>query len=299
MICFKCNLEIETKCLYGLHEECFHAWFGLPNINDFHDLDPKKTSSTINNSEINKKRDTFFHGAYLKYSAKLGDTSYILKIQEAAYPDLPIVEYICNQIAHLLGIDVPSHYLISYNDHITFVTRNFMQDYTGTLLHIYRLLPDGEENYNCEEIIKAILNKTGKLADIAKFIEICLFDSLIGNNDRHGRNLGIIETSTIKKLSPMYDNPSFIGIQDDFLLDADTNPSGSIWTKNSSEPKSNDYFVEFKRLGYEDITNQFRIKVISQHSKIINLIQNFNLGQKRKNALIRLIEKRIGSFRNA
>lgn len=34
---------------------------------------------------------------------------------------------------------------------------------------------------------------------------------LIGNNDRHGRNLGIIETSSTKKITPMYDNPLCLG----------------------------------------------------------------------------------------
>src|SRR5204862_6473208 len=99
-------------------------------------------------------------------------------------------------IADILSRAVPTYFLINFeNTRMTFVTRNFMQDYIGVLQHIYKYLPEGEENHNCEEIIKLILSKTEKLVDVAKFIQICLFDSLIGNNDRHGRNLGIIETS--------------------------------------------------------------------------------------------------------
>ncbi|OGT61509.1 MAG: hypothetical protein A3E85_05345 [Gammaproteobacteria bacterium RIFCSPHIGHO2_12_FULL_45_12] len=298
MKCLKCKIVIDVAPIYGLHEECFIASFGLQNSAKFQDLDPKKSSSKQSGAEIKKKVDTFFQGVYLKYSAKLGQVSYILKIQEPEYPDLPAIEYLCNQIAELLGMDIPPYHLINFNGRITFVTRNFMQDYIGALQHIYKYLPIGEENHNCEEIVKAILNNTGKLADVAKFIDICLFDSLIGNNDRHGRNLGIIETADLKKLSPVYDNPSFIGIQDDFLLDSDTNPSGCIWTKVSKNPKPQDYIEEFARLGHETISEKFRKKIITQSSNIINLVNDSDLPAKRKNAFIRLIEKRMRDFRN-
>lgn len=298
MKCLKCKNVIIAASIYGLHEECFIASFGLQNSAEFHDLDPKRSSLKQSNIEIKKKVDTFFQGVYLKYSAALGQVSYILKIQEPEYPDLPAIEYLCNQIAELLGMDIPPYHLINFNGRITFVTRNFMQDYIGALQHIYKYLPMGEENHNCEEIIKAILNTTGKLADVAKFINVCLFDSLIGNNDRHGRNLGIIETADSKKLSPVYDNPSFIGIQDDFLLESDTNPSGCIWTKASKNPKPQDYIHEFTRLGHESIVEKFRKKIITQSSSIINLVTNFDLATKRKSAFIKLIEKRTRDFRN-
>jgi len=273
-------------------------WFNLSNIIEFHDVDPRKTSSTPYPPEFKKKKDTFFHGRYLKYSARLRSTAYILKIQENDFPELPIVEFLCNQIAELLSIEVPAYHLINFNGRIAFVTRNFMQDYIGSLHHIYKFLPAGEDNHNCEEIIKVLLTETGKLTDVVKFIEICLFDTLIGNNDRHGRNLGIIETASIKKLAPMYDNPSFLGTEEEFFLKTDFNPSGSIWTKASTEPKPIDYMQEFERLGYKDITMEFNKKITSQSSLITDVIKNSDLGAIRKNALIKLLQKRIKDFEN-
>jgi hypothetical protein len=298
--CLKClKFTNLSEAVYGLHRVCFAEWFGLPST-EFMDLDPKKSSSApISNPEIKKQKNTFFHGNYLKYSARLGQTQYILKVQESRFPELPHVEYLCNQIAVLLKIEVPPYHLIDFNGRITFVTRNFMQDYIGTLNHIYHFLPSGSENHNCEAIINVILMQTKKLSDIAKFIEICLFDTLIGNNDRHGRNLGIIETASIKKLAPMYDNPSCIGIEEDFFLLSDTNPSGSIWTKASKEPKPEDYIVEFQRLGYEKTVSQFCKKIILQSDNIINIINRIEISEIRKNALINLLQKRIGEFANA
>lgn len=174
-----------------------------------------------------------------------------------------------------------------------------MQDYTGKLVHIYNYLPEGENHHNCEEIIHAIIEQTGRLSEVSKFINICLFDSLIGNNDRHGRNLGIIVTSTFKKLALMYDNPSCLCIEDDFFLVSDINPSGSIWTKDSKHPKPTDYVQEFQRLGYENLVNAFITKLTSQSSTIITMIEATRLSQKRKNASIKLLNKRIEEFNNA
>lgn len=301
-ICLKCKHElIQSDAVYGLHKHCFDQSFGTAESTEFRDLDPKKSSHTSSGShpEIRKQKNTFYHGIYLKYSARLGSTEYILKVEEPRFPELPLVEYLCNELASILKIDVPPYHLIDFNGRLAFVTRNFMQDYTGTLVHIYNYLPEGENHHNCEEIIKAIMEQTGKLSEVNKFIHICLFDALIGNNDRHGRNLGIIVTSSLKKLAPMYDNPSCLGIEDDFFLVSDINPSGSIWTKDSKHPKPTDYIKEFQRLGYEDLVNAFIAKVIAQSSNIITIVQNANLSQKRKNALIKLLNKRIEEFNHA
>jgi hypothetical protein len=294
-ICFKCKTQIGSDAIHGLHSHCFLEWFGLATHADFKDLDPKARSGKPISPEIEKKIDTFYHGRYLKYSARLMDTSYILKIQQDEYPELPIIEYCSNEIATLLNLDVPPYYLIDFNGKIAFVTRNFMQDYIGTLDHIYKFLPNGEDNYTCEVIINTILSQTGRLSDVAKFIEICLFDTLIGNTDRHGRNLGII-TSQGKKLSPMYDNPSTIGIEPDFILKSHYNPSGTIWTKDSKEPKPVDYQKEFHRLGHETIVKHFCMKVNLKSEKILNVISNSNLTEIRKLAFHSLLDARIKDF---
>lgn len=293
--CFKCKKPIESNIIHGLHADCFLEWFGLSSPTEFRDLDPKSRTEKPN-PEIKKKVDTFFHGKYMKYSARLMDTSYILKIQEDKYPELPIVEYYSNEIARLLNLDVPPYHLIDFNGKTTFVTRLFTQDYIGTLDHIYKFLPEGDENHSCEEIIKAILSQTIRLSDVAKFIEICLLDSLIGNTDRHGRNLGIITTSQGRKLAPMYDNPSTLAIEPDFILESHYNPSGSIWTKNSREPKPLDYIEEFERLGHQTIVKQFCLKVNSQSEKILYLIRNSEITEKRKSALLALLDARIKDF---
>lgn len=317
MKCFKCQTVIKGESVYGLHANCFLEWFELTDLSEFSDLDLKKsTRYSSGHSSIEKTTDSFYHGRYRKYSAKLGSVQYILKVQEPQYPDLPATEYICNKIASLLGLNVPKYYLIRYQDTtdidkvqsiseieiqkkhdqapITFITKNFMQGYVGTLHHIYKYLPKGETNYNCENIINVIKEQTGKLTDVEKFVEICLFDSFIGNHDRHGRNLGIIDTGKNKKLAPMYDNPSFLGIQkDDELLLAHFNPSGAIWTSDSKEPKLLDYIKEFKKLKLEKSCQKFIKKIIDRFSLLIVEIQTSEISGRRKKAFISLLNSRL------
>jgi hypothetical protein len=174
-----------------------------------------------------------------------------------------------------------------------------MQDYVGALHHIYKFLPPGEQYHSCEKLTQCILEKTGRLADVAAFVEICLYDALVGNNDRHGRNLGIIETSKGKFLSPMYDNPSYLGIVEKPLLGAHFSVSGAIYTEHSKKPKLIDYIVEFDRLGHKRVVDQFKSRAISKNSEIMSFIGNTPICTQRKKAFIDFIDARVGDLENA
>ncbi len=292
--CIKCRKPLTFPVCYGLHESCFLKWFDLPQVYRFKDLDSKRIGTSSDQWKVKKKTDTFYHGRYLKYSAQLNKVDYILKVQEKKYLDLPGMEYTCNRIAKLLSLEVPKHYLIILKRRPTFVTYNFMQDYQkSTLDHIYKFLPKGEEYHNCSELIQVIKKETGHLADVVQFIKICLFDAFIGNNDRHGRNLGIITMRNRKQLAPMYDNPSYFGVETEDMLGADLNPSCSIWTTSSKEPKLLDYIEEFHRLGFEKVCMQFKNKLLTQMDCIKKEISKSYISIKRKKAFWTFLKKRI------
>ena len=294
----------------------------------FHHLEPKPVfGSSGRGGEMPKfpssgdhhiipSTDSFYHGKYKKYSARLGNTQYILKVQEEKYPDLPATEYLCNQIASLLGLKVPEYYLIRYGDPpenqtttpgkpgphpprgvITFVTKNFMQNYKGgTLHHIYKFLPRGSKNYHCQNIIKCLLQETKNSKEVQKFVEACLFDSFIGNGDRHGRNLGFIETGSTKKLAPLYDNPSFIGTESEKWIEADFTIRGCIHTSHSKEPQLKDYVKEFTQHGFEETCLKF-LKKLQKHFPLMkDAIKNAFISKKRKQAFTRFLTKQLKSF---
>ncbi len=234
----------------------------------------------------------FYHGRYAKYSARLGGVDYILKVQEDDFPELPLMEFVCNRIASRLSLEVPDYYLINFGERPTFVTRNFMQGRVGTLNHLYKFLAKGRE-YNCQNIIEVISDKTGKISEAIKFVEMCLFDALTGNNDRHGRNIALVHTAKGITLAPAYDNPSYFGVEREFLLGADLNPSGSVWTAKSKEPKLRDYLGEFERLGFAKVCARFKRRLQGEFQHIMAEVKCSSLSAKRQSAFLDFMEKKM------
>ncbi len=126
-VCCCCNQPFFTgeAFRYGLHEKCFRECFEF--YEDFVDLIARSQSAPPRPESQGPKNISFFHGAYRKYSARLGKTNYILKVQQKEYPELPATEFLSNQIFRSLKIQVPDHFLIKYpEDNLCFVTKIFM-----------------------------------------------------------------------------------------------------------------------------------------------------------------------------
>lgn len=293
LLCCRCQEEIPPgDSWYGLHTHCFKKSFHEELI-EFLDVAIRATSQVpLKKRSFNS---SFFHGKFRKYSARLGGTSYILKVQQPEYPELPATEFLCNRIYENLGIEVPPYHLIRFpEDAFCFATKNFMSGTTAaTLDHIYHFMKPSMK-YDCETLVNIIGKQTGRRIEQEKFVYLTLVDSLIGNNDRHGRNLGFIKTSKGFALAPFYDNPSALGVECHSFLSADLQPRGAIFTNHSTEPTMKDYIIEWTRLGYLNVIDQFRKTLAStpfeQH------LQSQFLSEKRQNAIKRLIEKRIGEI---
>jgi len=293
MRCCKClkNLKSSDKQQYGLHETCFLSWFDLEKREDFSSLVVKSiVRESPGTQEFSRINSSFFQGKFKKYAADLGGQAYILKVQEKEYPDLPATEYVCNQIAKSLRLNVPDFYFIRFYGIDTFVTRNFVRTlHKENLIHVYRFVLR-EEEFDCQTLIKVIEQQTGCLQDVERFVELCLFDALIGNHDRHGRNLAIWERKGRKVLAPFYDNPSYLGIEQKEFLAAQHSPRGKIATSQTTSPSMQDYAREFKDMGYFEILKKFYQKVRS--SQIAQLIEKSFILKSRKQSLQRLIDQR-------
>jgi hypothetical protein len=297
MKCLKCIREIEGKAKYGLHEQCFIDWFKVDPKLEFLSLtkrsalsrDPEKNNSANNTS--------FYHGKFKKYSADLGHDNYIIKMREEKNaPELPEVEYLCNQIAHQLGLPVPDFYYIDFFTDKVFVTKVFIKKGGGSsnLEHIYKFRSD--ERHDCETLAQVITETTKRPYDLEVFFTTILFDALIGNHDRHGRNLAFIVTPAKTTLSPIYDNVSYLSLESGPLLAADFHPTGRIATAETKEPSMSHYVKELKKLGQEELIRSFytRFKI----AKIDQLIDNSFCSKLMKDAFKKLIYKRYQELQN-
>lgn len=289
IVCYKCGkANHPSEVWYGLHPSCFKKWFGLSSLERFQNIaSHQATSDPLSQG----KRSSFFHGKFKKYSSVLGNSKYILKVEDPEYPELPVTEYLCNQLFSSLGVSVPPFYLLRFEEeHACFVTKNFMEDFpSANLVHLYHFLGK-EVPYSCENVVRVIREKTGRIQAQEDFVYLTLADSLIGNNDRHGRNLGLVQTAKEYVLSPFYDNPSYLATELHSLLGADHQPMGAIHTKHSTEPSMRDYMREWKRLGFDHVIERFRQAVSLE--RIRALIVASHISPKRQDALLRLITKR-------
>lgn len=289
-LCYKCRQPLkETVAWEGVHPDCFCSWFDLTRPEEFQDVVAQTDRAASN--KWTAITSSFFHGKFRKYSARLGNKSYLLKVQQSELPELPAMEYLCNLIAKDFGLKVPHFYFIRFQNQLdTFVSENFMQNYSkSNLVHIYRFL-DKPEQFTCEGLYQIISREVKHLDDLQRFITLSLFDALIGNHDRHGRNLGLIQTGKTSLLAPFYDNPSYLAIEDPLLLGAFHEPRGAIATKATSEPTLRDYVKEWFRMGHKEEVVAFKAKV-DIHA-IHRLIEESFISEKRKRAFSRLIERR-------
>lgn len=195
------------------------------------------------------------------------------------------MEFLCNQIAHILALSVPAYFLCDLEvKRPCFITYNFMQDYKNSdLKHIYHYLPPGH-SFSVETLCSVIGKETGKLPEILKFMHMCLFDAFIGNHDRHGRNIALIVSPGLTILAPPYDNPSFFGIAE--FLEAQNQPRGRIQTHMHEDPTLLDYIEEFERLGYTQEAKTFLQKMITNKDQILTAVGMSFLSQKRKGAFM-------------
>ena len=162
-ICYKCKSKINRNDhWYGLHENCFIEWFKLSSLDRLQNLAARY--QTEQPSIAGTKNSTFFHGMFRKYSCTLNDISYILKVEEPEFRELPATEYLCNQIYKMLGLNIPPFFLINLEEDVScFVTENFMSNFQeSNLVHMYHLLAS-HERYDCETLVQIIADKTGLL----------------------------------------------------------------------------------------------------------------------------------------
>jgi HipA-like C-terminal domain len=169
-----------------------------------------------------------------------------------------------------------------------------MDEYPGAdLVHLYRFL--GEQPFDLKTILKVITDHTGKATDIEQFIKLCLFDVFIGNHDRHGRNLALIQMARGKILSPAYDKPSCLGIEEANFLKAILEPCGKIHSSQSKEPKMKEYALDFCEMGYEELVVQFYRSIALQ--EIVDLVNTSFISPVRIIAFSRLLHRRYDELK--
>lgn len=297
-LCLRCHQSLGSQSPhYGQHLSCFEELFKVQGRKEFYSL-VRKESHSGSKKSLDKHLTSYFSGNYRKYEARLGELSYILKFSKPEYPELSLVEFVSNKIAYYCGLKIPVPFsLVDFeNQEIAFVSKNFMDQLKthANLVHLFHYLKKGSEHYNVETLSEVIFRETRSYEDIDQYFKTLLYDALVGNHDRHGRNFALIETAQGKRLSPIYDNPSSLGLEPHSLLGAQFSPRGKIATQKTNEPEMLDYLKEMDRLGVIKIAKDFFSQL--DINKVRQIITESPLSTKMKQAFHRLVEERYSAL---
>lgn len=197
-------------------------------------------------------------------------------------------EKIASEIGKKIGFSMMDVNLAKRNNTIAILAKNFVNDqeefFEGGDL-FFTIAEDFDryqlKYYDFHNIVK-FLSEYGLERD---FIKIPIFDALIGNQDRHCDNWGIISSKDGYRLAPIYDNGASLGFQlkeerlklmfqDANMFRAYSNRSYSlIGLKNKMKPKYLELLSEIK-LHFPDEIQQYIEQLHNVDRKLLEDIIN-------------------------
>lgn len=119
-------------------------------------------------------------------------------------------EKMCSEIAKIIGFECAKIELAQDENgkfgvlNYRFVVTAKGQEHSDILEYLTNSEENRKEFYSLNNIIKCLNNLGSDL--IPKFIQIMVFDALVGETDRHEENWGITKNKGRSKISPLYDN---------------------------------------------------------------------------------------------
>ncbi len=152
--------------------------------------------------------------------------AYIAKVGHKWYPNESITEQLMTRIGQMIGIKVADSQLMLAKGQLRFLSKYFLNAKKESLVHgseIFSAYLEDEEFvkqvdeadqtkdfFTFQTIRNALYEVYPENADkiLTDFINMLLFDAIVGNNDRHFANWGVIENIEDKSetaFAPVYD----------------------------------------------------------------------------------------------
>lgn len=170
----------------------------------------------------------FEHGSLVRKRHPRTWKAFIAKTAEKWYPHESVIEFLINRIGQELGIKMNGTRLVCANEQIRFLSEYFLQsdeilihgaEICGAYLEDLEMAKEiandkrtAREMFTFEFIESAIrtLFPTSASELLESLVEMITFDAVVGNNDRHFYNWGVISNtkkSTIApRFAPVYDS---------------------------------------------------------------------------------------------
>ena len=226
---------------------------------------------------INSKTYTLY---FFKVSIKKGDKD---------YPTEFWMEIIASKIGAMLGLNILDYNIAKRMDKVGCISKHMVAENEGyALVELMYILAGFSDNYNPEtdkdkftvDFVYNALQAIGLEKYIKEFIDVLVFDCIIGNQDRHQENWGLISpqeakkhipketnhTGNIKlywvgsKVAPVYDSGSSLGREKDEIT------IGQMLTDDAqTDAYINRYKPEIRIEEGRKITYMEMLKYLLQH----------------------------------
>jgi serine/threonine-protein kinase HipA len=144
----------------------------------------------------------------------LGRSSFVLKPQSAAYPELPETEGLRMRIAQAFGVDIPECGLVRLADgSLAYLVRRFDRPAGGGKLaqedFCQLAVKPAKEKYDgSAELCARLVKRYGDepLVELLKLFRLMVVTWVTGNGDMHLKNFSLLAgADRIYRLSPAYD----------------------------------------------------------------------------------------------
>jgi len=223
--CLYCYREIDAEHKGDYHFKCSKAFFGtthapsLPyRLSEMEKLAKEAAELSISVPGVQPKLSLGWIKTELKngHQGRLTimdalEGQYILKPQNAQYPQMPENEHLSMKLAALFKIDiVPVNMIRLASGELCYITKRIDRKQDGSKNHMIDFLQilELEDKYKgtMERLGKTIGElSTNTLLDKLRFFELVVFNYVIGNNDMHLKNFSMWLTEIGWTLAPAYD----------------------------------------------------------------------------------------------
>ena len=223
--CLYCYLELDKMQEGDYHAKCIKEFFGteqapiLPyRLSEMEKLAKEAAELSITVPGVQPKLSLGWikktledrHRGRLTIAEAL-DGNYILKPQNAKYPQMPENEHLSMKLASLFKIDiVPVNLIRLLSGELCFITKRIDRNKDGSKNHMIDFLQilEYESKYKgTMELVGRVINalSANTLLDKLRLFELTIFNFIIGNNDMHLKNFSMWLSNQLWTLSPAYD----------------------------------------------------------------------------------------------
>lgn len=310
--CLSCYMELDPKHQGDYHPKCNKAFFGtkhapvLPyRLSEMEKLAKEAAELSVTVPGVQPKLSLGWIKTELKdgHQGRLTvmdalEGHYILKPQNALYPQMPENEHLSMKLAALFKIDiVPINMIRLASGELCFITRRIDRNQDGSKNHMIDFL----QILELEDKYKGTMETLGKtigelsantLLDKLRFFELAVFNYTIGNNDMHLKNFSMWLNQFGWTLSPAYD---LLNVK--MVLPEDKEDT-ALLLGGKKENFNKGYF---DRLGAVLKLNDKQINAVYKRlgkwlPKALQLIDLSYLNEEHKNSYKALITQRVNLF---